>query len=32
MDFEILRKKLDAFKTAGGSYKNIKSELLVEVL
>jgi hypothetical protein len=32
MDFEILRKKLDAYKTAGGSYKNIKSELLVEIL
>ena len=32
MDFEILRKKLDAYKTSGGSYKNIKSELLVELL
>ena len=32
MDFETLRKKLDAFKTPGGSYKNIKSELLVELL
>lgn len=32
MDFEILRKKLDAYKTPGGSYKNIKSELLVELL
>ena len=32
MDFEILRKKLDAYRTPGGSYKNIKSELLVELL
>jgi hypothetical protein len=32
MDFEILRKKLDAFKTPGGSYKNIRNELLVELL
>jgi hypothetical protein len=32
MDFEVMRKKLDAFKTPGGSYKNIKSELLVELL
>jgi len=32
MDFEILRKKLEAYKTPGGSYKNIKSELLVELL
>ena len=32
MDFEMLRKKLDAYKTTGGSYKNIKSELLVELL
>ncbi len=32
MDFDILRKKLDAYKTPGGSYKNIKSELLVELL
>jgi hypothetical protein len=32
MDFETLRKKLDAYKTPGGSYKNIKSELLVELL
>ena len=32
MDFETLRKKLDAYKTTGGSYKNIKSDLLVELL
>ncbi len=32
MDFEILRKKLEAYKTPGGSYKNIKGELLVELL
>lgn len=32
MDFEVMRKKLDAYKTPGGSYKNIKSELLVELL
>ena len=32
MDFEIMRKKLDAYKTPGGSYKNIKSELLIELL
>ncbi len=32
MDFEIMRKKLDAYKTPGGSYKNIKGELLVELL
>jgi hypothetical protein len=32
MDFDTLRKKLDAYKTPGGSYKNIKSELLVELL
>lgn len=32
MEFEVMRKKLDAFKTPGGSYKNIKSELLVELL
>ncbi len=32
MDFETVRKKLDAFKTPGGSYKNIRSELLVELL
>lgn len=32
MDFETLKKKLDAFKTPGGSYKNIRSELLVELL
>jgi hypothetical protein len=32
MDFDTLRKKLDAYKTTGGSYKNIKSELLVELL
>jgi hypothetical protein len=32
MDFEILKKKLDAYKTAGGSYKKIKGGLLVELL
>lgn len=32
MNFEILRKKLEAYRTPGGSYKNIKSELLVELL
>lgn len=32
MDFEILRKKLDGYKTPGGHYKNIKGELLVELL
>lgn len=32
MDLEVLRKKLDAFKTPGGTYKNIKSDLLVELL
>jgi transposase-like protein len=32
MDFDVMRKKLDAYKTPGGSYKNIKSELLVELL
>jgi len=32
MEFETLRKKLDAYKTPGGSYKNIKGELLVELL
>lgn len=32
MDFETLRKKLDAYRTPGGSYKNIKSDLLVELL
>lgn len=32
MEFEVMRKKLDAFKTPGGSYKNIKGELLVELL
>ena len=32
MDFEVMKKKLDAYKTPGGSYKNIKSELLVELL
>jgi hypothetical protein len=32
MELEVMRKKLDAFKTSGGSYKNIKSELLVELL
>jgi hypothetical protein len=32
MDFETLRKKLEAYKTPGGSYKNIKGALLVELL
>lgn len=32
MELEVMRKKLDAFKTPGGSYKNIKGELLVELL
>lgn len=32
MDFEILRKKLESFRTPGGCYKNIKSELLIELL
>jgi hypothetical protein len=32
MDVDVMRKKLDAYKTAGGSYKNIKSDLLIELL
>ena len=32
MDFEIMRKKLDGYKTPGGHYRNIKGELLVELL
>ncbi len=32
MDFEVMKKKLNAYKTPGGSYKNIKGELLVELL
>jgi len=32
MDFEIMKKKLDGYKTPGGHYKNIKGELLVELL
>lgn len=32
MDFEIMKKKLDAYRSPKGSFKNIKGELLVELL
>lgn len=32
MDFEIMKKKMDAYRTQKGSFKNVKGDLLVELL
>jgi hypothetical protein len=32
MDYEIMRKKLDAYRSPKGSFKNVKGDLLVELL
>jgi len=32
MDFEVMRKKLDAYRRASGQYRGVKGELLVELL
>jgi hypothetical protein len=32
MDFEIMKKKMDAYRSPKGSFKNVKGDLLVELL